>query len=101
MSTRGKTKRRFDLSTAQGLYTNGATCQQIADLMGLSRSYVSTRLRNAGTGMRAPGRPVTPVRIDVDALVRLRNVGATWTELATIFELTRYALQSIYNQASR
>ena len=95
----GRNWTTFNLSWAQRLYLGGLSCQQIADLTGYSRGYVSARLRRAGTAMRPTGRPRDTHEIDTAALVRLRRVGATWAELATILHVSRYAVQTAYLRA--
>ncbi|RYZ32224.1 MAG: hypothetical protein EOP01_01650 [Propionibacteriaceae bacterium] len=101
MAVRASTRRpRFDVEDAALLYRAGASCQEIADRYGLTRSYVSARLRRAGTAMRPASRPSDEHHLDADTVVRLRDVGATWTELATIFRVSRYAVQRCYDRAT-
>lgn len=99
VATPGSRRPRFDVKGAAALYRQGLTCQQIADRYGLTRSYVSARLRRAGTPMRPAQRPRTHHHIDRAALVRLRQAGATWAELASIFRATRYAIKRCYTEA--
>lgn len=99
MGTLGRRWTRFDLAEAQRLYADGATCQQIADKQNLSRTYVSTQLRNAGTAMRPVGRPRHEVIVNVDRLVRLREAGMSWRRLSEYFHVTRHAARAAYLRA--
>ena len=96
----GSRRPRFDVRNAAALYRQGLTCQQIADRYGLTRSYVSSRLRQAGTPMRPAQRPRKQDHLDPAALHRLRRAGATWAELATIFRVTRYAVRRCYAETA-
>lgn len=89
---------RFDVTNAAALYRQGLTCQQIAERYGLTRGYVSARLRRAGTPMPAQ-RPRKQHHLDLGALLRLRQAGATWAELTSIFQVTRYAIKRCYTEA--
>ena len=89
----------LNVDKAAALYGRGLSCQQIAARYGFTRGYVSARLRRAGTVMRATGRPLDEHHLDVDALVRLREIGATWNEVATIYGVTRHAVRVCYATA--
>jgi lambda repressor-like predicted transcriptional regulator len=85
-----------DVNRAADLYAHGWTLRQIGAELGVSRTTVSEQLRRAGVTMRR-GAPAHPA--STDQIVRLRDQGLTWSQVAKQVDMTVSGVWSRYRKA--
>ena len=86
----------MDVERAVDLYAQGWTLRQIGDEQGVSSTTVSDQLRRGGVTMRrgAPAHPAFTQQI-----LKLRDQGLTWNEVAKQVDMTVSGAWSRYRRA--
>jgi Homeodomain-like domain len=86
-----------DVDRAADLYAQGWTLRQIGAELGVSSTTVSEQLRRAGVAMRRGGPPAHPG--STQQILKLRDQGRTWSEVAEQVDMTRSGAWSRYRRA--
>lgn len=91
----------LDLDEARRLYESGLSFSELGLRLGLSKGYLSKQFAVAEIPVRPRGRTVlTPEpQIDVEALVGLRDAGATFARLGDLFGITPAYARVRYRRA--
>lgn len=88
-----------DAHRAAQLYRSGLTLAQVAAELGCSRSAVFRRLRRDGVPRRSGTPPPHPAA--TADIVRLRDSGLTWSQVARLVGMTDQGVRSRYTTATR
>ena len=87
----------MDVERAADLYAQGWTLRQIGAELGVVAATVSHQLRRAGVTMRRGGASARAA--STQQILKLRDQGLTWTEVAKQVDITRSGAWSRYRRA--
>ena len=83
----------FDVARARELYESGMTAKQVGQVLGVSTDAVCTHLSRLG--VIRPG-PLKKPQVSTEQVVRLRDQGARWTEIAAAVGMTPESVRARY-----
>jgi hypothetical protein len=86
-----------DVQRAADLYAQGWTLRQIGAELGVPWTAVSHQLRRSGVTMRRGGPPAHPT--STDQILKMRDQGLTWNEVAEQVDMTVSGAWSRYRRA--
>ena len=87
----------MDVKRAANLYAHGRSLRQIGAELGVPWTAVGHQLRQAGVTMRRGGAPAHPA--STQQILKLRDQGLTWTEVAEQAGMTVSGAWSRYRRA--
>jgi len=95
---RGSVEHESQLEEMHGLYRSGASLAEVGERFGLAPERVSQLFRRAGLSVRAGG-PITPDLPPAEQLHEVYRAGATLTEVAERYGVTRHRVREAFIQA--